>query len=296
VALARHAEEMESTLLATMAWLWDAITGPVLDRLGHTAGPAADVPWPRIWWCPTGPLTLLPLHAAGHQDDRAVAERAVSSYAPSLRALIEARRAVTGPLDDDLGLLVVAMPATAGQAPLPNAIRERDLLTRLFPRHSTVLTGPAASRSAVLSALPVHRWAHFSCHGDQDLAEPSRGGLLLADGTLTVADIGDGRYQGEFAFLSACKTGTGGVTLIDEAITLAAALQYAGYRHVVATSWSVYDATAVEVAENVYGRLAGNGLLHPAHAALALHGAIRRLRHQFPGRPSVWMPFIHLGP
>ncbi len=307
VALDRQAGQMESTLLATMAWLWDAIAEPVLDRLGHTASPSPGAPWPRIWWCPTGPLTLLPLHAAGHHEpgrtgkdravgDRAVTERAVSSYAPSLRALIEARRAASGPPDEESAMLVVAMPATAGQIPLPNVSRERDLLTRLFQGNNTVLTGPAATRSAVLSALPAHRWAHFSCHGDQDLGEPSRGGLLLADGILTVADIGGGHYQGEFAFLSACKTGTGGVTLMDEAITLAAALQYAGYRHVVATSWSVYDTTAADVAESMYGRLAGDGLLHPADTALALHDAIRPLRRQFPDRPSVWMPFTHLGP
>jgi hypothetical protein len=34
--------------------------------------------------------------------------------------------------------------------------------------------------------------------------------------------------------LSACKTAVGGVDLLDEAITLAAALHYTGYRNVVA--------------------------------------------------------------
>jgi CHAT domain-containing protein len=228
-------------------------------------------------------------------DDRAVIERAVSSYAPSLRALIEARRPAPGPAADDPGMLVVALPYTAGQAPLPNAERERALLGRLFPGHSTMLTGDAATVPAVLAALSAHRWAHFSCHGDQDLAAPSRGGLLLADGILSVADIGGEHYRGEFAFLSACKTGTGGVTLMDEAITLAAALQYAGYRHVVATSWSVYDAAAADVAERVYQRLAGNGLLRPEDTAVALHAAIRPLRDLHPDRPSVWMPFTHLG-
>jgi tetratricopeptide (TPR) repeat protein len=303
VALHRQAEAMETTLRTTLAWLWDVIANPVLEHLGYTAVPTRHSPWPRIWWCPTGPLTLLPLHAAGHHgreaavSDRAVIERVVSSYAPSLRALIEARRV---PADRQVGearILITAMPATAGQAPLPNVAHERDLLRRLLPAHrSTVLEGPAATREAVLSSLPQHRWAHFSCHGDQDLGEPSRGGLLLADGILTITDIGARHYQAEFAFLSACKTATGGVTLMDEAITLAAALQYAGYRHIVATSWSVYDTSAARVTEEMYGRLIENGLLYAARTASVLHRAIRLLRRQYLDHPSVWMPFTHLGP
>jgi len=120
--------------------------------------------------------------------------------------------------------------------------------------------------------------------------------LLLADGILTITDIGARHYQAEFAFLSACKTATGGVTLMDEAITLAAALQYAGYRHIVATSWSVYDTSAARVTEEMYGRLIENGLLYAARTASVLHRAIRLLRRQYLDHPSVWMPFTHLGP
>ena len=81
---------------------------------------------------------------------------------------------------------------------------------------------------------------------------------------------------------------------MDEAITLAAALQYAGYRHVVATSWSVYVRRR-RCGERVYQRLAGDGLLRPEDTAAALHAAIGPLRDLFPDRPSVWMPFTHLG-
>ena len=68
VELSQASEQMERTLLATMAWLWDAIAEPVLTRLGHTSRPPAGATWPRIWWCPTGPLTLLPLHAAARRE------------------------------------------------------------------------------------------------------------------------------------------------------------------------------------------------------------------------------------
>ena len=61
---------------------------------------------------------------------------------------------------------------------------------------------------------------------------------------MTIADITEGRFHGDFAGLSACKTAVGGVDLLDEAITLAAALHYTGYRHVVAALWSVDNRTS----------------------------------------------------
>jgi CHAT domain-containing protein len=136
---------------------------------------------------------------------------------------------------------------------------------------------------------------HFSCHGDQDLTDPSRGGILLHDRLLTIAEISEGQYHGDFAFLSACKTATGGVTLPDEAITLAAALHYAGYRHVIGTLWSVLDATAATVAEAVYTDLTSVGIFEPQRAAPALHSAIKSLRDA--GKPlSQWTLFTHTGP
>ena len=61
------------------------------------------------------------------------------------------------------------------------------------------------------------------------------------------------RLTGELAFLSACDTAAGSVTLPDEAIHLAAAVQAAGYRHVVATLWQIGDDVAPSLTETVYG-------------------------------------------
>jgi hypothetical protein len=40
----------QSTVTAVLAWLWDVVAEPVLDRLGHTAAPSGA--WPRVWWSP----------------------------------------------------------------------------------------------------------------------------------------------------------------------------------------------------------------------------------------------------
>jgi hypothetical protein len=76
-------------LRQVLGWLWDKIAGPVLDTLGyaHRSGEL-----PRLWWCPTGLLGLLPLHAAQRYDsgqarDTGVIDRVVSSYTPTIRAL-----------------------------------------------------------------------------------------------------------------------------------------------------------------------------------------------------------------
>ncbi len=307
--LLRAQEAAEVVVTATLEWLWDAIAQPVLTALGHLQAPAADEPWPRVWWCPTGPLALVPLHAAGYHRTpadgpaRAVLDLVVSSYTPTLRALLAARTpdgpAVAAPAADESGrLLAVALPDTPGQAPLAGVDAELAVLADHFgDDHLTVLRADAATRQAVRRALDSHSWVHFSCHGTQDLADPSSGGLVLHDGVLAVADVARLRRRGEFAALSACKTATGGVELADETITLAAALQHSGYRHVVATLWSVYDGPATTaVFRAVYGEVTAGGTPRAERLAEALHRAVVALREDHRDEPSIWTPFAHTGP
>jgi CHAT domain-containing protein len=112
---------------------------------------------------------------------------------------------------------------------------------------------------------------------------------------LTITRLSGARYSGELAFLSACRTAAGGVDLPDEVITLAAALNYTGYRHVVATLWSVDPAIAADVTTAVYTEMITGTGLDPDRSATALHQAVRALRDA--GRPlDEWLPFTHTGP
>ncbi|QGN48117.1 CHAT domain-containing protein [Micromonospora sp. WMMC415] len=296
----RAAGERDRTLTTTLRWLWDQIAEPVLACLGFVATPA-DGAWPRMWWCPTGPLTLMPLHAAGYHDPtdtpagRTVLDRVVSSYTPTLRALLEARRPLGSP-PAEARMLVVALADTPDEVPLAAVKRERDVLVSHFSPRTTLLEGAMAT-AAVRDELARHRWAHFSCHGSQNMADPSQGGLRLHDGsTLSIAEISARQHDGEFAFLSACMTAVGGVDLPDEVITLTAALHYTGYRQVIGTLWSVYDDTAADVAELVYDDLMSDGTFAPARSAHALHGALRHLRDVRGLPASAWSPFTHTGP
>jgi CHAT domain-containing protein len=189
------------------------------------------------------------------------------------------------------------MAETPGQSPLPSVRDEVALLAAAFPGpRRTELAGPAATHDAVLAELGRHRWVHFARHGSQDLDDPSTGGLELYDRPLTVTDLGRQAHHNEFAFLSACKTATGGAALPDEAITLAAALHFTGFRHVIATLWSVGDRTSADVAAAVYADLAAGGVLHAGRSAEALHHAVRDLRARSGDDLTTWMPFVHIGP
>jgi CHAT domain-containing protein/tetratricopeptide (TPR) repeat protein len=290
---------LEMAITTTLEWLWDHIAAPILNQLGHTATPTGQ--WPRLWWCPTGALTILPVHAAGHHHTHdTVLDRVVSSYTPTVRALAHARTQQASP--HPAKILVIALPETPGQNRLPGAATERDLLTSRFTRRTrTVLTGAAATRRNVLTHLGAHRWLHASCHGTQDLIDPTAGGLLPHDwntaGLITVTDLTSPDHTGgEFAFLSACKTATGSITNVDEAINVATAMQHAGWRHVVGTVWSVWDSAAAAVTQHLYAQLLHDGRLDPRTTAHALHHAIRALRDTNRDHPSTWAPFIHAGP
>jgi tetratricopeptide (TPR) repeat protein len=293
-------------ITATLRWLWEAIGSPLLQSLpaacasaGVPGAPGASEPAgrrARIWWCPTGPLTFLPLHAAGVHDDGgdSVLDHVVSSYALTLRLLQRAReRPRRGA---DTAPIVVALPETPGQRPLPNVGLEASVVAARFP-HARQLRGAEATTDAVTGVLEESPpLAHFACHGTQDVADPSSGHLALYDGPLGIARVAGMRLEAaELAFLSACETSRGGVELVDEAITVAAAFHLAGYRHVIGTLWSISDELAPTVADHVYRALTRDGTtdLDSGSTAAALDAAIRANRKT----PAwLWAPYIHLGP
>jgi hypothetical protein len=297
-------DAMEAAVTSTLEWLWDVIAEPVLDALGHRDLPASAQRWPRVWWCPTGALTIVPLHAAGHhgKPGGSVLDRVISSYTPTLRAL---RDAQARPQPTSPGrLLMITLPSTPGAPPLPAVAEEQAFLTSHFSEANlTVLAGAGATRGTILRELSAHAWMHASCHGHQDMANPASGGLLPYDwnssGLVSIPDLAAGDHAGgEFAFLAACKSAIGGVAVLDEAISLAAALHYSGWRHVIGTLWSVWDTDAAQITRDVYADLASDGNLHPARTAEALHHALRDYRRQADNsaHPSQWAPFLHIGP
>lgn len=297
----------EFMIAGVLSWLWDAVVEPVMTVLGITGKLRQEIDGPCICWCPSGFLSLLPLHAAGHHETRAAdvprvgMERAVSTYTPTLQALLSSPQRDTMP--KPVELLVVAMPQTPGDVDLPGAGVEARFLRDLFGERTRLIGavdgGSPATAENVIKVLPTSRWAHFACHAVADLGAPSSGGLLLDEGRdhlLSVRDLMQMDLDGvELAFLSACATARSSPVILDEILHLASGFRIAGYPHVVATLWEVNDLAAVFITKHFYQGLAERSNSTNA-AAVCLHAAVRRLRDEFPDRPSMWAAHVHLGP
>lgn len=280
----------------TLAWLWTDVVEPVLNALELRHGPGPGEPWPRVWWCPTDVLTLLPLHAAGLGPGACALDRVVSSYAVTLGSLASAR---TSREPSPPRLLTVTVPNPEGHRPLSGPGQEAAFLT---PHTVLHLDGPDATRERVLAELPAYPWFHFSGHGVQNLTDPSLGGLVVHDGLLRITELitairsaGDAP-GGELALLGACQTATGGLRQPDESLHLTAAVHVGGFRHVVGGLWNLYDGPSAELSRAFYAGLADGGSLDSSRAAVALHTAVRALRDRHPGRPTIWAPYVHFGP
>ncbi|KZV71676.1 hypothetical protein PENSPDRAFT_400810 [Peniophora sp. CONT] len=289
--------------------LWDWVVHPILqfieaegflrkERHGRL---------PHITWCPSGKLTELPLHAAGDYSNP-TGPRAynyiVSSYTPSLSALVRSseqaskKRASTS-------ALIVTQPATPNHSALPFTEKERARLQTILSQAqipSEVLVHENATVAAVSGAIDGHSWLHLACHGKQDWSDPTKSAFSLYDGPLSIPGLmrtaGD---SAELAFLSACQTAKGDVSIKEEAAHLAAGVLAVGFCGVVGTMWSIGDADAPVVVEAFYTKLIemrnqGTVGLGETGAAYALHEAVGRLRERVGEENFVkWAPFVHFG-
>jgi CHAT domain-containing protein len=268
-------------ILEVLAWLWHAAARPVIETLAATGWDGS-----RLWWCPVGVLTLLPLHAAGDGPD-SVMVRTVSSYLPTVRALASPRPAPAQPGN----ALAVAMSRTPGETSLLGAASEAHNLARLFG--AAILHNESATREAVISALPNNRIVHFACHAQTDTREPVRSRLLLHDQALTPTDLLGLRLDADLAYLSACATSDADLISADEAMHLTSTFHLLGFRHVIGTLWPVDDQAAADIADRFYSLVADHG---PSYAPYALNTAALELRHDHPDKPDIWASHLHVGP
>ncbi|WP_055715452.1 CHAT domain-containing tetratricopeptide repeat protein [Streptomyces torulosus] len=308
-----------------LEWLWDTVAEPVLTALADTDGADGGVGVAdgrgedgtvadRLWWCPVGVFTMLPLHAAGYhrqRSGRTVMDRTTSSYTPTLRALDYARRGAApdagSGLDREAGpdadavdaLLLVSVAEPPDAPPLPGAERETEALRALLP-DCTVLSAADARHDAVLTALEARRTVHFACHAVADPRVPSRSRLVLCDHRerpLTVREIaGVSNPAGALCYLSACATTKAAPRLADEFVHITSAFQLAGFSHVIGTLWPVSDVHAATVATRCYEALRGPGsTLETWRAAAAVSAAARSVRDIMPGSPLHWAGHVHWG-
>jgi CHAT domain-containing protein len=256
---------------------------------------------PHIWWCVTGPLAFLPIHAAGNYSQNElglnISDYVVSSYTPTLAAIIGARKSHNAH-NKYQGLLAISQPSTPGQSMLPNTEVELDIIEEQATKFGVcLLRGPEASMESVIEGMETHSWVHLACHGVQNAIEPLKSAFCLHDKHLELSTIITKSFPyADFAFLSACQTATGNEKLPEEAVHLAAGLMLAGYGSVIATTWSIKDKDAPVIAGHVYTKLFSDMEPDSSRSAVALHDAVKLLRRQVGDLEFLsWVPFIHVG-
>jgi tetratricopeptide (TPR) repeat protein len=258
-----------------LEWLWDVAAGPILSALGFVDTPRTE--WPRMWWVTSGPLSLLPMHAAGYHYTRgeSVLDRVISSYTPTIRALGHARDH-SCPTAVSHALVVSTSAEEAAEA---------DAVCSRVPSSVSLSPGTALphrpTRGNVLSHLDNCPIVHFTCLGD------AAGRLHLEDAPLRIGSLVPIQLtKARLAYLSACET----PSLTDEPTHLHTAFQLAGYPHVIGTLWAVNDSVTSFIAADFYGTLATT-----SDSAHALHQAIRGIRSDIPHLPTMWAAYLHTG-
>lgn len=272
----------------------------------------------RIWWCTSGPMGSLPIHAAGiYSGDSpiCVADYAVSSYVPTVAVLnerVKSARTSAGTAAGlrTRGIFMVSQPNSPGCTSIPGTTVEvKNVAQQAEERGVSVrsLHGREATVEESLKGLEEFSCVHLACHASQQQNKPLHSGFVLHNGRLELSTIMKLGWKGaDLAFLSACQTSEGDRSVPEEAVHLAAAMLNAGYRGVVATMWSIQDESAPQVSEDFYQHLLGAceedgqgvGQLDGSGAARALHHAIRILRQKV-GVSDLdflaWVPYVHFG-
>ena len=271
--------------------LWDQIVSPIVGCLQTTHPPHS-----RIWWCPTGEFSVLPLHAAGpyRKGQQNLPQLYISSYTPTLTALIRARRPNSA--IEQKRFIAIGQATAAGESELLSVGAELDNIRQRVDGLATFsrIDGEASCTSRVVEELGMNAWVHLACHGLPNRTQPFESAFALHGRHFTVQRIIGCEFKNpEFAYLSACHTTVGYEESPDEVIHLASAMQFAGFRSVIGTMWAVDDEQTNKIASTFYRHMVDeSGRLDHTRAALALNKTMQSVR-DVPFDQRVL--YIHLG-
>jgi CHAT domain-containing protein len=167
----------------------------------------------------------------------------------------------------------------------------------------TTLIGATATPMAVLERLRDHQFAHIVCHGILEPGKPFDSSFKLYNGKhLSLLDVVRSQLpNAEFAFLAACHTAElTDESPTDEALHLAAAMQYCGFRSVVGTMWAMADTDGQELSKNFYKSVFSGRTQGPHYyerTAEALRDAVVKLRRKKGIGMTLerWVNYVHYG-
>jgi CHAT domain-containing protein len=208
--------------------------------------------------------------------------------------------------DDQLKRQLRAGMYDAFLTPLPGAESEVQRIARHFPGDATaIVTGGGATEAAYESQAGQYGIVHFATHAVASDGQPLYSTMILApdsapghDGFLQAFEVLRTPLQADLVVLSGCETALGAEDLGQGLVGLVAAFQEAGARSVLATLWSIDEATG-EVMAGFYGAMAQGTSTTAALRQAKLQMLKLRLRmgnvEVSLAHPFFWAPFILVG-
>ena len=279
--------------------LYELVGRPVIERLKKVGVREQS----RVWWCPTSVFGYLPLHAMGpipseSGDLRYFSDLYITSYTPTLSALIASRKPDSDTQTHALPILLVAQPSSSPPGAWTDAqvIHNLDLqATSLSPGNTRLTT--------VLDGLQRHRFACIAYNGELKTGRPFEASIQFPNGEyLTLLDFVRSHHPaGEFALLPGSHTAAlTEESIPDEALHLSAAVQYSGFRSVIGTLWEMDDLIDEEqdlLKAVLSSMFSGKGGKEPYYerSARALRDAVQQMRYNLQVPLMRWVNYVHYG-
>ncbi|KAG9025030.1 hypothetical protein FRB95_010624 [Tulasnella sp. JGI-2019a] len=271
------------SLRENLVYIWITIVEPVIYYLVHALRLLNKS---RVWWNPTAAVWPLPLHAAAqHHETPGILDRFVSSYTPSLSALLRLDTPTVGTFGPELLLMTHT----------PNCVGVTDIITTRLPARVTIIEGVNSTRKMMLTSLKESTWVHFTSDNCWFTKDSFKSTILLESQDaepLTFLDIVKNDFSiAEMAFLSVGHSAYG-----DEGNHLATGVLLSGFRSVIGSMWGILDEDRRVVTKEFYKYMFRNGpeAADYRDAAMALSVATDELR-RMGVPPDRWANLVHYG-
>jgi CHAT domain-containing protein len=274
--------------------LFQALIEPVR---GYLPPPGAE-----LVIVPHGPLFHVPWAAlVDGADGKYLVERLTIRVAARHGDGVAARPGLRARASGDLHAVVVGDPAFSRTtfpwlSRLPGADREARAVAEIYPG-ARLLTGPEATRGALLGSLSGASILHFAGHA-LEAERSGRSALLLAPSADASAD-GAALYGGDLealdlsdvglVVLSSCRGQAGPISNAGGTASLARSLLAAGASGVLAGLWDANDETTVELMVGFHRRLRAG--MSPATALRDAQLAMLRTTESDLSSPLAWAGF-----
>lgn len=230
----------------------------------------------RVRVIPHGELRGVPFSALSAPGAAPLLESCGLSLAPSAAALDRARQLPAGRGQG------VALIATAAEA----APAELAVVRAQWP-HAVCQFGSVATRAGLRSLASGCRVLYW--HGRGATKPAANGGIALADGGVSAAEICRWRLKADLVVLTGAAPALAELTCEQDVLGWAEAFLLAGAKAVLTALWEMEDAVTAELLERLYRRWRGGARLEAALSSCQLD-----LRQQHPD-PRHWAGWQLLG-